>query len=620
MNLPPTSPNAKPSVFAAVLLLARELLAGRPWPRTVDDVLAVTEAGRSQAYAMLPRLREATTTLAVSAGRPPAEACDDGRMAVLRGMRDFLMEHPGAVAGRGPRRRYSDELRRFVVGLTSPDGVGRTLTVEQLADAVGIPLGTLKDWLQAPVVAPLDPGPPTAPELESARPDIAAILAHWATWEGSFQDFCRMLRQEHRLAAGDTFIGNVLQAAGMRHRKPRGRDGAPWSRETWRTLFPGAQWLGDGTTIAFCLEGVWHVFNIEVIADPATNAITGVTVTDTENEEAVLATFNHGKATTGESPLGLTLDNKPANHSPTVAQGIAPTQLLRSTPGRGQAKAPLEGTFGLFQQTAPPLVVKGKTARERARSFLGLLFITWAWARNGKPRAKLGGRSPARAYAEDGPDEADIAAAKAWLAELRRRDEQARKTRAQKADPVRRTLLERALAELRIQDPNGHLAGALARYGTDALLRAIAAFRARQERDTLPADADPGRYLAGIARHLDTRLDLERMADHLLHIRLRHGDLTLSVLQGELEDLRVATPIEKQARAIVDRALAADPSIDFRFWTRAAANALAMLPDPTAHYRHLARRVAASFSTDRDRRADLIDALARAVARTAEAR
>ena len=152
MNLPSTSPNAKPSVVAAVLLLARELLAGRPWPETADDILAVTGAGHSQAYTMLRRLREVTVTLAMSAGRPPAQACDDASRAVLTAVRDFLMEHPGAVAGRGPRRRYSEELRRFVVGLTAPDGVGRTLTVEQLADTSGVPLGTLKDWLRAPVV------------------------------------------------------------------------------------------------------------------------------------------------------------------------------------------------------------------------------------------------------------------------------------------------------------------------------------------------------------------------------------------------------------------------------------------------------------------------------------
>lgn len=617
MTLSETPPTAKPSVHAAVLLFSREVLGEKAWPKTVADLLAITGAGRSQAYAMLPRLRAAAAALDAAPGRPSTETSEEATTAVSRAVCDFLMAHPGAVAGRGSRRHYSDPFRRFVVDLAAPGAVAERLTVEQLADAAGIPTGTLKDWLRRPTPEPAE-NPDAEPAFESTRPDIATILALWPSWEGSFQDFCRMLREEHRLALGDTFVGNVLQAAGLRARKARGRHDAPWSRETWKKLFPGAQWLGDGTTVALCLDGDWHLFNIEVMADPATNAVTGVTVTDTEDEKAVLSAFENGRQTTGELPLSLTLDNRPSNHSPAVVAGVAPAVLLRATPGRGQAKAPLEGTFGLFQQTAPPLVIQGRTPREQARSFLALLFVVWAWARNGKPRRKLGGRSPAAAYAQDQPIPEDIAAAKSWLEELRRRDEQARKTRVQKADPIRRAVLESAFAELRISDPEGRLAGSLARYGLDAILRAIATFRAKQERGTLPPDADPGRYFAGIARNLDTRLELERMAEHLLNIRLRHRDLTLTALHQELRQLRAVMPIDEQPQAIVDRALAADAPIDFRFWTRAAAGALAMSPDGADRYRHLARRIAASFSTDRERRADLIDALSRAVIQIAE--
>ena len=38
---------------------------------------------------------------------------------MLPTLRDFLMEHPGAVANRGIRRRCGDECRRFVVGLAA---------------------------------------------------------------------------------------------------------------------------------------------------------------------------------------------------------------------------------------------------------------------------------------------------------------------------------------------------------------------------------------------------------------------------------------------------------------------------------------------------------------------
>jgi hypothetical protein len=158
MTLPATPPDAKPSVHAAVLLFARELLGQQPWPNTVAGILAVTGAGRSQAYAMLPRLREAATALVAPAGRPSPEPSEAVAVAVLQAVRDFLMEHPGAVAGRGARRRYSDELRRFVVGLTGPGAVAASLTVEQLADAAGVPPGTLKEWLRTPAApSPAEP-------------------------------------------------------------------------------------------------------------------------------------------------------------------------------------------------------------------------------------------------------------------------------------------------------------------------------------------------------------------------------------------------------------------------------------------------------------------------------
>jgi hypothetical protein len=72
-------------------------------------------------------------------------------------------------------------------------------------------------------------------------------------------------------------------------------------------------------------------------------------------------------------------------------------------------------------------------------------------------------------------------------------------------------------------------------------------------------------------------------------------------------------------REFVDQALLAGPTIDFRYWTALAARAIASLPPAVGRslYIELTRRISGSFSTDRDRRADLIDALAAAVTATA---
>ena len=62
-----------PSVVAALLLLVQDLVPGRSeWPRTATDALALTGAGRSQAYEMLGRLRDLLPSLIGSPGRPAA--------------------------------------------------------------------------------------------------------------------------------------------------------------------------------------------------------------------------------------------------------------------------------------------------------------------------------------------------------------------------------------------------------------------------------------------------------------------------------------------------------------------------------------------------------------------
>ncbi len=201
--------------------------------------------------------------------------------------------------------------------------------------------------------------------------------------------------------------------------------------------------------------------------------------------------------------------------------------LLRATPGRGQAKAPLEGAFGLFQQTMPPLIVEGQTSRERARSVLDLVFTEWARGRNGKPRKRLKGLTPAQAYANSRPTPAETREALEWIQELHRRQERARLTRVARRDPVRLQMLDEGLVQLGIPDPARRLAVALAYYSRDAIARGLATFRTKLSLGTIPSDADPGRYLGGITRRLHTRLELDLCSDHLLKQRIRLRDIAL---------------------------------------------------------------------------------------------
>ena len=618
----------KPSIVAAHLIFVRNILrrlGTEQLPSTNGAIIALAGAGNSQAYAMLSRLESACSTLERPPGPPPKSVPSDTVNAVLVAVRDFLMEHPGAVAERGSRNRYSEIFRRFVLGFFAPDGLAADLTIEQAAEAVGVPLGSLKDWLRGRQVGDeagnddkLEPQQATGEQDDcelTSHPEIATIIAEYRQWHGDFSSFCDHLRVQLRLSYGRSFIASVLQAAGLRRPGRRKQPPPPWSPETFRRHFPGAQWLGDGTTLAIVLDGRRFVFCAEVVSDVDSNALVGIEIADVENEKALLASFDAGLMTTGEHPLAITLDNKPCNHTDGVNDSVQPTIVIPATPGRGQAKASLEGAFGLFAQSAPPLVLEGRSKRELARSVLALVLTTWAWARNGKPRRRLGGKSPADYYRSRKPTEDEARAAREWIAELRRRAELARRTRERRADPARMTILVEALQRLDIADSDNRLATALARYGIEAILRGIAVFETKRELGTLPQNADPGPYLGGIIRNTDTKLEIEATAERLLELRQRHQQLSLRPLERELEHIQSTTLIGDLPEILVTRALDTTRDLDFRFYADAACDALERLPAAKGEYlfKHLRRLVASTFSATKERRHDILARLSKAL-------
>ena len=238
----------------------------------------------------------------------------------------------------------------------------------------------------------------------------------------------------------------------------------------------------------------------------------------------------------------------------------------------------------------------------------------WAWARNGKPRRRLKGRSPAQAYQQAQPSEQDIAEAKAYLHELRRRYQAFQQTRARRADPARRALLQAALARLGIDDPKQRLEVALAGYCQEAIMRGLAIFEHKQRQQTLPKYVDPGPYLGGIIRNLDQHIELERTAERLLELRLQHIDLLLEPLSRRRDELEATLEPTQQLATFVEDALTATAAIDHRFYRRAASQVLARLPIKQAlqSYHYLKTVIAASYATPKQRREDLIASLAHA--------
>lgn len=541
---------------ALMLVLHSRFPSWAAWPTTATETLALVGAHKTQAYELRRRVEELLSGVLGRPGRPAKQPT--GPFEPAQAASEAVIDHLSrTLFGDGERRTYTGEFRRFVVGLIDPGQCGEGPSVAELARVTRVPLGTLKDWLRSPATAagkpsslsqtggeeagqpatserariaavaqdrpqpsgattpseatsgaersqPVSANSPVHPAGSAKNPSdeivvnshLRLIVEQWMRWKGPFDAFCRMLRTEHRIPYQDTFVGDFLQSAGLRHRRRRIPVEAPWSSDTFRRLFPGAQWLGDGTSIAVHWEDHVFVFNVEAVLDVGSNAVLGFKATDSEDEEAILQAFQAGLETTGGSgPLALTLDNRPSNHSEDVVSAIEAegTMVLAATPGRGQAKAPLEGAFGLFRQSLPAVVLTGQTAREIARCALILILLAWFRGRNGRPRERFAGLSPVQfyAWAQANLTPEQVQAAREWFAELQRRQDRFRRTREARRDPVRIQLLAQGLAELGIPDENRRLAIALAYYSRDAIIRGLATFAAKKEKGTLPEGADP---------------------------------------------------------------------------------------------------------------------------------
>lgn len=529
-------PAVSPLLNAGLLLAAIPRLdaLGLPHP-TAAEVLAATGASKSRAYELRAEVEAILPTLQRPPGRPPApppdreDGCDVG--AISQEILAFLMSHPGAAVTGEARQRYSDGFRCKVLELAErhPE-----LEIAALARAVGVPAPTLQDWLTAPRPAPAEPDDAPALESDPTEPRIASILEAYRRWDGDFAPFCNFVRTALSIPYGDTLIGRIL--AVYAGRRPQRRGGRSSDEKALRgaliRFFSGAQWFADGSPISLVINGKTFTFNWELVVDASSGALVGASLRDAEDAQAVTEAFQDGVATTGAPPLALSTDNGTANASAEVAAALGDTLHLRATPGRPQNDAPVEGAFGLFQQTAPPLVLRGDTDKALAAAILVLVLTVWARAVNHRPRDDRRGRTRVQLYRDEQPTDAQIAAAKAALEERRRRQERAHRTRQARLDPVVRALLDDAFARLGLDDPTGHVRDAIAGYPLDAVLAGLATFDGKRAAGTLPPEVGP-RYLLGIVRNIAQQDEGLAIADALWRTRLDARDRALLALDAQ---------------------------------------------------------------------------------------
>lgn len=595
---------------AAVLLAARPLCLhfALPLP-SVEEVLAATGASRSRAYELCAALLALLPSLARPRGRPaqpserpspPPDAVD-----ITSAILTYVLQHPGCARMQGDRQGYSDDFRRFAVGLrtSNPD-----IALEDFARRSLIPLGTLKSWLAGPHPAP-------APEVSpsEARTDdrssghkatlshIETVLAEWDAWHGSFIDFTKHVRHQLRVPMGRQLIRHILEAHGVR--LPRRRPGRSPDeialRGAFETFFPGAQWVGDGKAVRVVLNGETFNYNLELDVDAHTGAWVGLCIRDTEDSAAVAEAFENGVETTGASPIGLLLDNKPSNHTPEVDAVLdsAGTSRIRATAKRPENKAHVEGAFGLFAQQAPPIELETKgSGRSVARALMLLVATTFARAINHRPRADRGGLSRFELYAEK-PTEEQIQQARRAIEERCRKQELARATREARQRPEVRALLDDHFDRLGLIDPQRSVRLAIAGYPLDAIVDGIAIFTGKRQAGTLPQDCD-ARYLLGIVRNVAAQREGIAVAEALLAKRLEARDHVLAVLQAQRDAVCDSTRDPRELIAdCVAHALGTARKLDRLFWLRALAEEIQATATESSHRQSLFRVAAREINT-----------------------
>jgi hypothetical protein len=601
-----------PAWLGALLLLGRTIAEAHDLVcPSVDAIVTATGASKSHAYEVAARIGALLPTLVRVPGRPastPAPRSADEATDLARAVLAYVMEHPGCV-DRGPRRnRYAESFRRFVLELRAEHSA---VDLDAFARDVGVPVGTLKDWLRSPP----SPGESTTETstpsaADRSTPHVQTVIDAYSRWQGSFLDFCKHLRRDLHVPFGRDLVRHILEADGRR--KPARRDGEHSPDElalrgAFRTYFPGAQWVGDGMQVPVVVDGHRFVFNLELNVDTHAGALVGSSVRDSEDSDAVVEAFQSGVATTGAMPIALLLDNKPSNHTAEVDAALGATIRIRATPERPQNKAHVEGAFGLFSQVLPPLVLDTHLgAYDVARGFLGLVVGVWARTTNHRPRSGRSGRSRVDLYAEDLTDE-QIERARRELRELCDRQEQARRTLEARRRPEVLALLDEHFARLALLDPQRHIRIAIAGYPKDAIVDGLLIFAAKRRANTLPEGAD-ARYLLGIVKNIAAQTEGEILAETLYRGRLEIRDRFLAPLRAEREALRTDPDVLHVLLVCVENAMATTSGLERGFWLDTVVETLREQPkaDREPHFLHAARLIEATFAVGPRERHDAV--------------
>lgn len=588
-----------PSTAAGLLMWASTILAQLRLPHPkVAEILSITGARPSQAYARRTRIRCLVADLDRPRGRPRILTPEVPQADITRHMLEFILDHPGAVSRSGTRRRYSLGFRRFLLNLREqfPD-----LDLVTFARAVHLPPERIRAWQRRRHAekqdrSPAKPLPPASAQPKSGP--VADVLRAYVSWSGSLTAFCKHLQRDLGIPWQRGAVSRLLEEHGLRAPVARNRPSAGRAGGDFQTFFPGAQWVADGSELTVRVNGEPHRFNLELVVDTHSGALVGASIRDHEDGQAVVDAFRDAVTTTATHPLFLLLDRRSCNLTAEVARGIGRTARVYAGRARPQSKGHVEGAFGLFAQTRPRLEINAGDQRALAREVLWLVVQCWARTLNHRPRRRRGGRSRVALWQAAAPHSDHVYAATVAIAQRMERQGRHRAGRRRSTSRGGYDFVAQQLAQMGIEDRDGLVIRALGDHPFEAVLAGLATFQGKYAAGTLPEDAD-GRYLIGIVRRIAEHDEGVHIAEALWRTRSTAREHLLRWLveeqHGAVQARAPADAPEGVVDQLVDRAVVAATGAEQRLWLAALAEHIRGLNGATQElYRRAACRIHAS--------------------------
>ena len=158
---------------------------------------------------------------------------------------------------------------------------------------------------------------------------------------------------------------------------------------------------------------------------------------------------------------------------------------------------------------------------------------------------------------------------------------------------------------MELQDPNGNILTATARYSLESVVDGISIFEGKKHSKTLPQDVD-ARYLLGIIRNLSAKREGIEIARALWKNRVEARDMLSQLLDKKKQEILVFSDSKEQAYKFIDLALKSETRHEFLYWLNSASEYINFHKDKYSAYKLLTRRIMSTISVKKRKRLEAI--------------